>query len=360
MKRVLHLITGLEFGGGAENALLQIIPNLKRTENAVCCIKGKGEIAKELEKKGIKIYYLNMKNIFDFSIITKYKKILKKFKPDIQVNYLIHADVFGRMFGKLFGVKKIVSFNRSRYKNKIHKFIDKTTFYLIDYFITNSQINLKYYQQKYDISSKKSTYIPNGVNLQKYELEIDKKRKRSQIGLEKDDFVISCIARLSKEKDHPQLFKALKKINDKNIKLILCGDGKEKDNLIQLRKKLGLEKNILILGNRKDVLEILKITDIFVLPSIFEGMSNALLEAMASKCCCIVSDIEENEELIKNKENGLTFKVGNVDDLREKIEFLIRNKKLREEYGKKAFKMIKEKYDIEKIIEKYDKLLEKL
>ena len=358
MKKVLHLITGLEFGGGAENALLQILPNLKSTENAVCCIKGRGEIGKKLEQKGIKVFYLNMKNMLDLSIIFKYKKILGKFRPDIQVNYLIHADVFGRIFGKMFGVKKIISFNRSRYKKRFHKFIDKITFCWVDFFIANSEVNLQYYKKKYKIKLGKSTCISNGVDLNKYKFKLDKNKKLEELGLEKDDFVLTCVARLSKEKDHPLLFNSLKKMNDKKIKLILCGDGKEKENLIKLRKKLGLEKQILILGNRKDILEILRITDVFVLPSLFEGMSNALLEAMASKCCCLVSDIEENRELIKDGENGVTFKVEDLKDFIENITHLKNKKALIKKYGLNAYDLVKDKYEIHKIIKQYDAILE--
>ena len=360
MKKVLHLITGLEFGGGAENALLQIIPELKKTENRICCIKGRGEIAKKLEQKGIKIYYLNMKNWLDFSIIFKYKKVIKEYKPDIQVNYLIHADIFGRVFGKLFGVKKIVSFNRSRYKKFFHKFIDKITFGLVDFFIANSEVNLSYYRKKNKIPEEKSFCIPNGVDLKKYSFKLDDEKKLKELKLSKKDFILTCVARLSKEKDHEAMFKALKYLNDKRIKLILCGEGKEKEKLKKLRKKLGLEDQILILGNRKDVLEILRVTDVFVLPSLFEGMSNALLEAMASKKCCLVSDIDENKELIKNGKNGLTFKVKDCKDLARKIKYMMENKEKREEFGKNAFKTIKEKYEIHKIIKEYDELLEKV
>ncbi len=360
MKRVLHLITGLEFGGGAENMILKIVPNLKKTKNAVCCIKGKGEIGKELEKNGIKVFYLEMKNVLDFSIIFKYMKVLKTFKPDVQVNYLIHADFFGRIFGKLFGLKKVVSYNRLRYKEPTHKFLDFITFPLVDYLITNSEVNLRYYRRIHKRITERSTCISNGVELEKFNFKLNIKKKLKELNLREEEFKIVCVGRLNKQKDHPTLFKAIKLLKNPKIKLILCGDGEERKNLIKFRDKLKLQRQINFLGKRKDVLEILRVADLFVLPSLYEGMSNAILEAMASKCAIIVSDIPENKELIEDKKNGLTFNAGNYCDLAEKIKIMQQNKNLRIRMGEEAYKTIKRKYLFSDIIKKYDEFLLKI
>ena len=106
-KKILHLITGLEIGG-AEMMLLKTLPRMQEDfDNRVCCIRGHGPIGKKLEKAGVPVYYLNLKNIFDLGIILRFKKIIKEFQPKILVTYLIHADLFGRIFGRIFGIKKI-------------------------------------------------------------------------------------------------------------------------------------------------------------------------------------------------------------------------------------------------------------
>ena len=146
-KKILHLITGLELGGGAENMLLQLLPKMQdNLDNCVCAIKGKGEIGKKLEEAGIPVYYLELRNIFDIGMIFRYRNILKDFRPDIQVNYLIHADIFGRILGKIFGVKKIVPYIRNIHKSMPSlMFLDRITLFLSDFILTNSETSRRYY-----------------------------------------------------------------------------------------------------------------------------------------------------------------------------------------------------------------------
>src|SRR5690606_11431810 len=109
-----------------------------------------------------------------------------------------------------------------------------------------------------------------------------------------------------------------------------------KSNLIKKVKELGIENKIYILGSRNDVAPILKESDVFALPSKTEGMSNALLEAMALGKPCIISNIEQNTALIKNKVNGLVF--SNEKELVEVLNDL-KSKKTREKYGKENKKV---------------------
>jgi len=153
--KVLHFITGIELGGGAENMLLQLLPRMQaELENRVCAVMGRGEIGKKLEKIGIKVYYLDLKNIFDLGVIWRYRKVLKNFNPDIQVNYLIHADIFGRIFGNIFGVKKIISYIRCVQITKASKkfFLgEKFTLFLSNFILTNSETTRNFYINKLKI-----------------------------------------------------------------------------------------------------------------------------------------------------------------------------------------------------------------
>ncbi len=362
MKKVLHLITGLEKGGGAEAMLLKTLPYLEKTENVICVLKGRGEISKQLEQKGIKVYYLDMKNYFDIGVISRYKKVIREYEPDIQVNYLIHADVFGRILAKKFGAGKVVSYIRNRHTNFTFSFLDRITLRKVDYLLTNSQANLGFYREKYDFPKNRSACIPNGI---KIDNEIDSEalgKLKQEFDILGDEFIITCVARLHKQKNIDTLVRAVQKLQEKslNFKVLICGEGKERNKLKELAKKLSLQDNILFLRNRDDALNILNISDVFVLPSAKEGMSNALLEAMSIGLPCIVSNIEENTELVRNGENGLTFKVKKPKDLCAKIEELIGNEVKKSKMGEKSINIIKEKYNINKIIKKLDVFLSNL
>jgi len=363
-KKILHLITGLELGGGAENMLLQLLPGIgENLENSVCVVRGKGEIARKLEERGIAVDYLNFRGIFDFALIWKYRRVLKDFSPDIQVNYLIHADIFGRVFGRLFGVKKIIPYIRNIHRNKkLLMFLDKATLRFSDFVLTNSETARKFYIEKMGVRENDILCIPNAVDVEKFEkISADKGKKLAEIGIPGDRIVIGSIARLEKQKDIPTLLRAFDlavKNNHENLHLLLVGHGDEEQSIKKMADNLGLVERIIFLKKRTDIPELLAAMDIFVLPSLKEGMSNGLLEAMASKKIIITSDIPENKELIKDGLSGLNFHAGDPADLFEKIEFCLANKEKTADFGEAAFLAVKNRYGIDGIRKNFSRFLE--
>jgi glycosyltransferase involved in cell wall biosynthesis len=339
--------------------LLKTLSYLKNTRQAVAVLRGEGEIGKKLEEQGIKVYYLKMKNYLDIGVLRRYKKVIEDYSPDIQVNYLIHADIFGRLFAKRYGVKKLVSYIRNRHSNFSYSFLDRITLKRIDYLLTNSKANLEYYRKKYGFSKDKSGFIPNGVEIKedvstKNEDKLNKLRE--ELNINTDNFIITSVARLHKQKSLDTLIIALNILKQRNVnfKAIICGSGKEEGSLKSLVSKLGLNKQVIFLKNRDDIFDILRLSSVFVLPSIKEGMSNALLEAMSVGLPAVVSDIEENMELIKDKENGYVFNLKDYNDLADRLITIKGQKEVREVMGKKNIEKVKKFYDIRVIRKKID------
>jgi len=358
MKKVLHLITGLEPYGGAEKMLLKTLAYLKKTENRVCCINGHGEIGRKLEEKSIKIYYLNIEKKYDPRLIWRYRKVLKEYKPDLQVNYLIHADLFGRFWGKLLGLKKMIAFVRNKHLDLPFLLkLDKLTSKKIDFFLFNSNAVKKFYIENLGIDESKTKCIPNGIDLEKFNIEIDWQEKRQKLGLIENDFIIINVARLYESKRQIDILKAIRKLQNPNIKYLQVSIGDQENILKDFVKENNLQNQVTFLGYRDDIVELLKISNLYISASIHEGMSNSLLEAMASQRPCLVSDIEENTELIKNNENGLTFRPEDPDDLGIKIEYAFSSMEKLKEFGLNARQTIEQKYDIKKIIAKLDDFL---
>jgi GalNAc-alpha-(1->4)-GalNAc-alpha-(1->3)-diNAcBac-PP-undecaprenol alpha-1,4-N-acetyl-D-galactosaminyltransferase len=149
---------------------------------------------------------------------------------------------------------------------------------------------------------------------------------------------ILTVGRLSIEKGHKFLIDAFSKIHRiKDWKLVLVGDGPERENLEQLAKNLGIGDRVEFLGHLKNFSKPLTQASIFVLPSLKEGFPNALIEAMAMGKACISSDFFEGEnEIVEEGINGLLFKPGNVDELHLALLKLIDNPDLRTRIGIKA------------------------
>lgn len=358
--KVMHLITTLGVGG-AENMLLKVLPNLKN-ENIVYSILDNKDLNKKigykLEKKGITVKYLGLRFFNLPKVIFDFRKAIKKEKPDILNTYLIHSNLFGRLFGKLFGVKKVICSVRNKHIDKpLLNFLDRLSSFMVDCYTPNSPAVADFLIKNQKISSKKIKVIANGIEIEKFNINVDKKNKKKELKIT-NKFIVGCVAKLRKQKGHKFLFKAAQKVIKiyPDIVFLIIGDGIERDNLMNMSKRLKIDKNVLFLYERQDVPQLLQTMDLFVLPTLYEGMSNAILEAMASKCTILTTNIEENKVLITNNKEGILVPPKNSKLLANNLIRLIKNTKLRKELGEKAYKRVVEQYSIKKTIKLYGEL----
>ena len=149
------------------------------------------------------------------------------------------------------------------------------------------------------------------------------------MGLTLDNKVLLSVGELNKNKNHEVIIKALSKLNNPNIHYLICGQGNLKGYLEKLIKKLNLENNVKLLGFRKDIYEIYKISDIFVFPSKREGLSVALMEALVCELPVICSDIRGNRDLVRENKNGMLVK-NKKNDYEIKIKEIIEKKRIYE------------------------------
>lgn len=351
-KKILHLISGLEIGG-TETQLLRILPKLQKYhQSRVCCVRGHGPIGAELEKNGIKVYYLDLKNIIDFPALIRFYKIVKDFSPDILVTYLIHADLYGRILGKLFRIKKIVSSKRGALLQwEWLAFFDRLTKRMVTHYLVQTEAAKKEWMERLKLPEKKFTVIPNGIEPKDFDITIDKETKINEIGVKLDNINIVCVSKLREGKGHSYLLKAFDDVYKQyqKINLLIVGDGDQLDNLMKQTASYESKKNIYFLKDRNDVKEILKISDIFVLPTEAEGMSNAILEAMASGLPIITTDISVNRELIKNNVNGVLIRTKNTQEIKKHLLAFLENTPLFKKFGENAKIEIARQFNLEKI-----------
>lgn len=359
-KKILHLITGLGVGG-AETILSEIVPRLqKEFDNRVCCIIGHGIIGKKLEDSNIPVYYLDLKNFFDFGAIFRFKKVINEFQPEILITYLIHADLFGRFFGKLFGVKKVISSKHgSLLQWDFLKYLDRFTSFLVTKYIVLTKTEQKKIIRELKISKDRTVIIPNGIDLNKFDVVVDKNEKKKELGINNDNLNIVCVSNLREEKGHEYLLEAFEKLFEKHKKsnLLIVGNGEKKETLISQIADYQSKDNVHFLGNRQDVTEILKISDIFVMPTLAEGMSMAILEAISSGLPIITTTIAANKELIENEITGLLVQPRSDREITESMQRLLNDVQLRKRLGQAAKEKAASEFEINLIIKKLADLL---
>lgn len=228
----------------------------------------------------------------------------------------------------------------------VEKFLSRWTDLLI-------LINKEDYDRAKLFRAKEVFFVPGvGIDLNKFNtVKIDKNEKKKQLGIQEDEFMILSVGELIPRKNHEIVIKALSVLNQRkqldNIKYVICGQGGYKEHLEKLAKDLEVEKYVHFLGYRSDISEICKCSDLFVFMSYQEGLSVALMEAMASGIPIVCSNIRGNNDLIANEVNGL-MPNNTSEDLASAIIKMKENPSFRENMASAALKSIK-KYDIENV-----------
>lgn len=226
------------------------------------------------------------------------------------------------------------------------------TFEYILAFFTNSIITICNEDYKHSLSLKtKSHYlIPGiGVNLSKFDLdsfEDIRKKYRERLNISDDECVFVCVGELSKRKNHRVAINALHILNNQKAKLVICGEGEKKDELQGLVKKLALEKQVLFLGFRKDIPQILSACDCCVFPSLWEGLGLAGIEAMYMGLPVLGSNRQGIKDYVVDNTTGFLFEPSESQKLAVLMGKIVSSEKLRITLGENGKKMAK-KYSLE-------------
>lgn len=186
-----------------------------------------------------------------------------------------------------------------------------------------------YHRAKNEFHAKKTVYVPGvGVDTAKFAtVPVDRDDKRKSLGVALDDIMLLSVGELNENKNHQVVIRALADIvskspvpDDTHIRYFIAGQGPMKDELQQLIKELGLQDKVTLLGYRDDVAELLKAADIYILPSLREGLNVSLMEAMSAGKPCIASDIRGNRDCIVPGKGGELFEPQSVESCRYAIE----------------------------------------
>lgn len=174
-------------------------------------------------------------------------------------------------------------------------------------------------------SPSKTITIHNGVSTEEFApSRTSRERMRSRLGIGPDEFLLVCSARLSKVKGVDVLIKAVSLVLERGIdcKCVILGDGPLRENLLREAESLGLQNHVLFHGFQSDVRPYLQAGSAFILTSYTEGLPLSVLEAMACRLPCIVTDVGGNTEVVADGVNGLVIQPGSADEAANAIVFL--------------------------------------
>lgn len=213
-----------------------------------------------------------------------------------------------------------------------------------------------YIRAKRRLYAKKTIYVPGvGIDTEKFRPDtVMAEKKRTELGLQKPDIMLLSVGELNKNKNHATVIRALAEINNKNLNYFIAGQGELKGELLELADGLKIRSQVHLLGYRTDVPELMQAADIYLLPSIREGLNVSLMEAMASGLPCICSDIRGNRDLIQNNAGG--YLVKSPICIREWKEMIGKTVSQHKDYRKYNIGKIREYFSKEKVIGRMKKV----
>lgn len=356
---ILQLVNSLEIGGAETVAVnLAININQKEFKAMVCTIEDLGPLALKLKEKNIKYLNLAKKPGMRITAALKLARIIRKYKIDIITTHNYGALFYGTIAKLLARRGSILHVDHNRvFPDKTKRWISEKTLSRFAFKVIAVSSELKTNLIQYEkINETHIDIITNGINGNEYSKKIDRARKIDELGLDNKVPILGMAVRLAEEKGICYFLEACEDLfrQGQVFQVIIAGDGPLKNELKEKTTSLNLDGYVKFLGERTDVNEILQVLDVYVLPSISEGMPLSLLEAMAASKAIVATNIGGIPEVIENEVSGLLVNSKSPSGLSEAIGRLINDVGLRENLGSYAKKCFDEKYSIETMMSSYE------
>ncbi|WP_171013590.1 glycosyltransferase [Chitinivorax sp. B] len=325
-KRVLHVIATLPVGG-AENVLLSTLQRLgKEYQSVVCCLQEKGALGGEVEALGIPVIELHklQRGGWDGTIVDALVKVIQQHRIDLVHSHLYHPSLYARFAANRTGIPVVITIHNTYAKRKWHRqmlnwYLGKRTARIITVSEAIREDVIRYDR----ISPQRVVTIMNGIDLKRSQSQLTRDVARSRLGLPVDAKVLVTIGRLVEQKGHTVLLTALAELADPTVHAVFAGDGSWRSRLEDQVRIMGLTQQVHFLGTRTDVGDILRAGDLYVMPSLWEGLGLALLEGMAAGLPVLTSRVGGMAEVLRNGKDGCLVPAGDAVTLAETLAELL-------------------------------------
>ncbi|HQU97822.1 MAG TPA: glycosyltransferase [Nitrosomonas sp.] len=309
--KIVHVIAGLT-DGGAEGVLYRLCLQDQLNTHTVLSLTDGGKYGPLLQTDGIALHCLNMpRGRLTWAGVVRLYRLIRDLRPDVVQTWMYHADFIGGLIAKIAGVRRVYwgvrnSLMTVKESGWVIFFLARINAFLsrwIPVGVICCADRAKDMHQNIGYAANKLITIPNGYNLDSFKPD-SKIGSQLRVALAIDESIplLGCVSRYSPQKNHEGLLKALSLVKKNGIafRCLLVGRGLDTDNtqLVSWLIQYGLQDEILLLGQRKDVPAIMNALDLHVLPSTAEGFPNVIAEAMACETPCVSTDVGDAAYII--------------------------------------------------------------
>jgi len=353
--RIAQVINSLK-PGGAERFLVDLLQAFPRDrfEFTIFCLYSKGELACEVERIGIPVIVLEVPRKIGLKGYIKLYNALKMSTFDIVHCHLLEGCWYGLPAGWFAGVPiRIAHLHNCHWRLSFRaRLFDRFAFAFADAAFGCSRAVLRFYQKHMWYPMSKCYLVYNGVVAERFKSLPSKNEARRVLGLPQNCVIVTTVARLVPQKGHVFLLEAAKEIVSKfkDVRFLLVGDGGLRAQLERRANALGLGDYAFFLGQRTDVPQILAASDIFVLPSLWEGLPLVLVEAGLAGLPVVATRVDGIVEVVEDGRSGFLVPPGDSRALAEALQTLLQDALLREWMGKEGRDIALQRFNMERIV----------
>ncbi len=362
---VVHVIHHLIMGG-MENGLVNIVNRMphSRYRHAIVCIEYFSEFRQRIKRPDVEVYTLNKKPGRNPKHLFQMYKMFKALRPSIVhsrnlsgLDALLPA-ALARVPCRIHGEHGRDA-DDVKGQNRKHQLLRKLHKPLVDMFVPLSRDLERYLTDSIGVPEQKIRTICNGVDTSRFRPRTGARQSELAMRVPEGKIIVGTVGRLQPVKNQRDLVDAFAHVCRQEPELagraylVLVGDGSESQKIQSQVDELGLSDKIWLAGSREDIPELMRDMDVFVLPSLTEGISNTILEAMASGLPVVATDVGGNPELVDEGETGTLVPSQNIERMASSIAEYIRNNDKRIQHGAQSRRQSENRFSIDTMVSNY-------
>ncbi|WP_291994913.1 glycosyltransferase [Candidatus Accumulibacter sp. ACC003] len=338
--RVLHVVHSLAVGG-LENGVVNLVNGLplSRFEQAVCCLDLRGDMSARIVRETC-IWDL-FRRRHDLTVPVKLARIVREWRP-----HLVHCRNWNTWLDTVIacalsgiGPSLVWSFHGFADMGKFplrRRFASRILARRSDRLLAVCRNTADQYAGLTGISPARFEILHNGVDCDRFRPTADRHALRRELQLPEHELIVATVANLTIIKNHASLLRAASRIcsgSDRQVRFLFFGDGPERARLLALSRELGIAERIILYGTTQQIDKYLPAVDLFVLPSRNEGLSNAILEAMACGVPVVATEVGGNSDLVSVGRTGYLCPPDDVNSLAGAMDSLLSDESMRSSMG---------------------------
>jgi glycosyltransferase involved in cell wall biosynthesis len=365
--RVLQTIRQGKIGGG-ESHVLDLVKYLdKELFEPVVLSFTDGPMINSLAKLGIPAYVIYTERAFDLGVWKQVKQFLRKQQIDLVHVHGTRANTNVLWAARSLGLPVIYTIHGWSFHDSLPSWSRKARILAEKFITSRTRLNITVSASNHETGVRtfghfESTVVKNGVNLEKFDRFANYPDVKAAYGIPAHHLVIGYIVRITEQKDPLGMLRAFAKVSatNKDVTLLMVGEGDLKASAVQLATELGITKRVVFDNFRQDVPAVLQAVDIYCLPSLWEGFPIGVLEAMAMGKAVIASDVDGTREAVEDGVSGLLVPAKDETALVSALSRLLQDRALRSRLQENAARQVKANFDVRDMTHKIETVYQQM